>query len=377
MKARITDRKVFESLRPLDVVAYLRSEGWVLAGYYAESATVWKRQAQQVLLPQDSSFADYPRRLAEILDTLAEVENRSQLEIVRDLATATSDVVRVRVSSPLVTDGSLALEEGVMLFENTKDILLSAARAAVAPRAYFRSRLPGPADEYMRKVRLGQTEHGSYVVTMVCPASPELQPTNPTLVPVVDEPFDRRVTRTLAGALQKAATAAREAGLRQDMEPFTSAVRDGVSSNLCNALAEIGGRMEEGQVEVSFSWSRSRSRPQVPSSRIVVPHDAVPVMREAARVLKETYWDDDFELIGPVVRLESANPSAGGEVIVYSEVEGSWRKVLLRLEVADYEAAARAHTQALEIRCRGRLEKEGRYFTLRSIREFGVQEDLI
>ena len=128
MKARITDRKVFESLRPLDVVAYLRSEGWVLAGYYAESATVWKRQAQQVLLPQDSSFADYPRRLAEILDTLAEVENRSQLEIVRDLATATSDVVRVRVSSPLVTDGSLALEEGVMLFENTKDILLSAAR---------------------------------------------------------------------------------------------------------------------------------------------------------------------------------------------------------------------------------------------------------
>ena len=78
MKARITDRKVFESLRPLDVVAYLRSEGWALAGYYAESATVWKRQAQQVLLPQDSSFADYPRRLAEILDTLAEVENRSK-----------------------------------------------------------------------------------------------------------------------------------------------------------------------------------------------------------------------------------------------------------------------------------------------------------
>ncbi len=377
MNARITDRKVLESLRPLDVVAYLRSEGWELAGYYAESATVWKRQAIQVLLPQDSSFADYSRRLAEVLDTLAEVENRSQLEIVRDLATATADVVRVRVASPLVTDGSLALEEGVMLFENAKDILLSAARAAVAPRAYFRSRLPGSADEYMRKVRLGQTEHGSYVVTMVCPASPELQPADPTLSPVIDEPFDRKVTRTLATALQKAATAAREAGLLQDMKPFMAVVNYGVSSNLCNALAEIGGRMEEGQIEISFSWSRSRSRPKVPSSRIVVPHDTVPVMREAARVLRETYWDDDFELIGPVVRLESANPYAGGEVLVYSEVDGRWRNVLLRLEVADYDAAARAHTQAQEIRCRGRLEKEGRYFTLRNIREFGVKEDLI
>lgn len=376
MKALITDHKVFESLRPLDMVAYLRSEGWALAGYMGDAATVWRRQAQQILLPQDSSFVDYARRVAEILDTLAEVENRSQLEIVRDLATASSDVVRVRVSSTLATDGSLALEEGVTLFESAKDILLSAARAAVAPRAYFRSRLPGPADEYMRKVRLGQTEHGSYVVTLVCPVSPELQPSNPALLPVVEEPFDRRVTRTLAEALQRSATAAREAGLKQNMEPFTAAVREGVSSNLCNALAEIGDGMEEGQIEVSFSWSRSRTRPQVPSSRIIIPHDAIPVMREAARVLKETYWDDDFELIGPVVRMDSPDVATGGDVLIYAEVD-TLRRVKVHLEGPNYAQAVQAHQQGLEVRCRGRLEKEGRYFTLKNAREFGFHENLL
>src|SRR5258706_1763148 len=113
MNVRITDRKAFESLRPLDVVAYLRSAGWILAGYFAESATIWQRNGKQVLLPQDVSFADFARRMAEILDTLAEVEQRSQLEIVRDLATATSDVIRLRVVSPVSEDGSLGLEEGV------------------------------------------------------------------------------------------------------------------------------------------------------------------------------------------------------------------------------------------------------------------------
>ena len=374
MKALITDRKVFESLKLPELVAYLRSEGWVLTGYMGDTATVWKRLDQHVLLPQEASFADYSRRVAEILDTLAEVENRSQLEIVRDLATASSDVVRVRVVSPMATDGCLALEEGVRLFENAKDILLSAARAAVAPRAYFRSRLPGPAEDYMRKVRLGQTEHGSYVVTLVCPVSPELQLSAPALDSVVDEPFDRRVTRTLAGALQKSATAAREAILKQDMAPFTAVVREGVSSNLCNALAHIGSGIEEGQIEFNFSWSRSRRRPDVQSSRIIVPHDAIPVMREAARVLKETYSDDDFELVGPVVRMDSPAAAEGGDVWIYAEID-TWRRAKVHLEAADYAKAVEAHRQGLEVRCRGRLEKEGRYFTLRSIREFGLNED--
>jgi hypothetical protein len=104
----------------------------------------------------------------------------------------------------------------------------------------------------------------------------------------------------------------------------------------------------------------------------VVPHDSIPVMREAARVLKETFSDDDFELVGPVVRLESQHVAGGGEVIVYAEVD-TMRKVLLHLEGPHYEEAVRAHEKGLEVRCRGRLEKAGRYFTLRDVRDFGVQ----
>lgn len=373
MNARITDRKVLESLRPLEAMAYLRSSGWTLAGYFQDSATVWRRDSQQVLLPQDASFADFALRMAEILETLAVVEQRSQLEILRDLATAASDVMRLRVVSPVAEDGSLGLEEGVILVESAKDLVLSAARAAIHPRAFFRSRLPGAAEDYMRNVRLGQTEVGSYVVTVVCPVSPELKPAAVASPQDVDEPYDRRVTRTLAGALQKSVTAAREAALKQDMEPFTSAVREGVSANLCAALVRIGEGMEEGHIEVDFSWARSRSKPQIATSRILVMHESIPVMREAARVLRATYSDDDFELIGPVVRLESPNAAGGGNVIVYAEVDTTMRKVLFHLEGPNYDEAVRGHKEGLEISCRGKLEKQGRYFTLRDVRDFEVQ----
>jgi hypothetical protein len=378
VNARIIDHQALESLRTLELAAYLRSCGWTLAGYWnKDAATVWKHPThptRPILLPKDSLFADYARRIAEILDTLSEVEQRSQLQIIRDLGTAASDVIRLRVCTSVATDGSLGLEEGVTLIESAKDLILSAARAAVSPRAYYRSRLPGPADEYMKKVRLGQTEHGSYVVNVVCPATPELQPANTTDALNVEEPFDRRVTRTLASALEKTTQAANAAALLGDMEPFTASVRDGVSANLCAALAGIGERIEDGRIEVSFSWARSRRPPDAPS-RVVVSHDTFPVMREAARVLRETYADDDFELIGPVIRLESNDATTGGDVLVYAEID-TLRKIRVHLDGADYQKAVRAHEQGQEIHCRGRLEKEGRYHTLRHIRDFWIWENL-
>jgi hypothetical protein len=373
MNVRITDRRVLESVQPLEVATYLRSVGWALAGRIGDAAWVWKQADQSVAVPENTEFADYARRLAELLDTLSQTEQRSELEILHDLSTSMSDVVRLRVLSGVAADGSVGLQEGVTIVGSAKDMILSAARAAVMPRAYFRSRLPGPADEYMKKVRLGQTEQGSYVVTLLCPVSPELGPSDLASLAEIDEPFDRRVTRTLAGAVAKCASASREAALKQNMEPFTSAVRDGVSANLCSAIADIGEGLEEGQIHVSFSWARSRRAPDV-ASRAVIPHDAIPVMREAARVLRETFADEDFELIGPVVRLESDDPATGGDVLVYAEVD-TWRRIRVHLEPPAYLQAVVAHEQGVEIYCRGSLRKEGRYFTLRNVHNFGVIED--
>jgi hypothetical protein len=372
MKVRITDRATFESLRPAEVVAYARSEGWKLMGFWeGKRATVWQKGEERLLVPADTLLADYALRMAEVVDTLATTEGRSQLALVRDLTTASADLIRVRVASPLTDDGSLGLEEGVLLFQSMQEMLASAARAAVAPRAYFRSRLPTSAEEYLKKVRLGQTERGSYVATMVCPVSPELDVG--AVSEVLEEPYDRKVTHTLSKSLLEASNAAKSAALVQSMKPFQDAVSQGVSANLCEALASLGDMLPEAHIEFGFTWARTRVQPPGAYRTLTLATDSISTLREAARILKETSWDDDFEVYGPVVRLESSDPSQGGTVIVQSLLDGGGaRKVQLRLNGEAYRQAVSAHDSVADIRCRGKLKKEGRYLTISEVHGFTV-----
>lgn len=372
MKVRITDKASFEALRPLEVVAYARSEGWSLLGFWeGQKATVWKKGEDRLLIPSDNLLADYALRMAEVVDTLATSESRSQLALFRDLTTASADVVRVRVASPVTNDGSLGLDEGVILFQSMQEMLCSAARAAVTPRAYFRSRLPTPAEDYLKKVRLGQTERGSYVATMVCPVSPELNVGSEA--EMLEDPFDRKVTHTLANSLQGASTAAKSAALVQSMRPFQDVVSRGVSANLCEALANLGGMLPESQIEFGFTWARTRAHPPGAYRTLTLPSDSIGTLREAARILKETSWEDDFEVYGPVVRLESSAPEQGGTVIVQADVDGAARKIQLRLNGEDYRKAVLAHEAVVDIRCHGLLRKEGRYLTISEVLGFTVE----
>jgi hypothetical protein len=374
MNVRITDKASYEALQPLTVAAYVRSEGWKLIGFWAgKRATVWDRDGERLVIPEGTEFADYAQRMAEVLDLLSTVERRSQLAIYRDLTTASADVVRVRVASPVAADGTLGLDEGVILFESTREIILSAARAAVSPRAYFRGSLPGPADEYLKKVRMGQTERGSYVATVVCPVSPELQ--NSLAEGQIEDPYDRKVTQTLARSLQHASEAARTAALTQEMAPFQKAVPYGVSSNLCEALSAMGDMIPEAQIEFGFTWARTRRQPTDALRQIILSADTLPTMREAARLLKVESWDDDFEVYGPVVSLASSDIAQGGTVIVQALLDGvGARKVQLRLNAEAYRQAVTAHESVADIRCRGRLKKEGRYLTISEVHGFTVED---
>ena len=60
-------------------------------------------------------------------------------------------------------------------------MLLAAACAARNPQPFYRAGSNKEAMDYMRRVKLGQTEHGSFVVTLLCPFRRCSQPTQLTL----------------------------------------------------------------------------------------------------------------------------------------------------------------------------------------------------
>lgn len=371
MKAVITDTQALRALKPLEVAAYLRARGWQRAHDDA-LAIVWTSHDADVRLPSDERFADYPLRMSELLTAVARSEGRSELEVLQDMFAVQADLVRVRAIGLGAAAGTLPLDQGVAFVERSRDMVLAAACASINKRPFFARRKPQRAMDYLRSVRLGQTEHGSYVLTLLSPVPPQLTPAQGTLLPTEPvEPYERVVMRTLVDGLQALSGAVRQAAIAGNMAPFTAAVERGVSANLCDAVAGLS-RVTEGQIAVDVAWSLSRPVAGEPPQRIQISRDAVPILDEASRLLQESAPIEDFELEGMVTRLHRGTDAADGDVTIMAFVEGQPKSVVATLAAENYRRASTAHGDRLPVKLVGELVREGRGFRLANPRRFEV-----
>jgi hypothetical protein len=243
MRAIISDLDTLRSLKPLELVQYLRAKGWQQGGDLGTKATLWVRAdggADEIVLPKRRDFGDFDLRMSEVLKTLAKTETRSQLDILRDVQTTSADLVRLRAPARDAVDGSMPIEAAVSFVESARDLMLAAACAAIDKRSYFATRKAQQATDYLQRVRMGQTERGSFVLTILSPVPPTLKSEQSALFPVEPpDPYERTVTRTLARSLSAVSAAAETAAAQGDMQPFIDAVQWGVSANLCEAIVRI------------------------------------------------------------------------------------------------------------------------------------------
>jgi hypothetical protein len=121
MKASVRDKEILEALRPLELVAYLRSKGWhQIQGVEDRWATWMKDNDFEVVLPLVRDLGDFALRMADTLRTLEAVEDRSQLEILADLFTASADIMRLRITHAEATDGTIPIEEGAQIVQRAR-----------------------------------------------------------------------------------------------------------------------------------------------------------------------------------------------------------------------------------------------------------------
>jgi hypothetical protein len=376
VKVAVRDAAVLGALHPLDVAAYLRSTAWRPVDRIGDKGTVWTRAAPsgeelEILLPLRADLRDFTARMADVLTTLGAAEDRSQLDILRDITCSSADVVRLELHGSSVIDQSLPLPQGVLAFARGHDLMLAAACAAVEPRAVYATRKPAQAVEYVSRLRLGQTEPGSYVVSILSPVAPSLDQAGSARGPL-EEPFERRVTTTLARATAAALHAAELAGSTGEIQPFLDATRLGVSANLCDALAGLVLESGAESLAVRLQWSPSRAAPADVPSRVLFARDTAGVVREASRIFRETTPREEFELHGMVVALQRDEGAGSGTVTIAALVDGALRKVRVALGPEAYGTAIRAHQEEQRVRCLGRLTKEGRSLVLADARALEV-----
>jgi hypothetical protein len=303
---------------------------------------------------------------------LSRAEDRDELPIYSDLTRADRDVVRVRAPQT-DDDGSIEIEYGVELVQQARDMLASAACAAHEPRRAYHLGKVQEAAEYMRRVRLGQTEHGSFVVTLLAPMPPALDLTSTSFWPELDtEPYERRVTRTLNEALETLQSSIVASNRGNGLAAFTAAVLKGVSANLCEAVAAI---VEQANgADLSVTWAKTRPTPKARAQTLFQARDA-DILREAARQLRLHEPLRDERILGYVTHLRRTEQEFDGHVTIKAIVEGRARSLSAELEPEDYHAALYAHGKKLAISMVGDIEMRGQRWRIIDPRNIQILQD--
>lgn len=369
MKARILDAEALKAISPAALAAYARGEGWSKTETYGTHADVYTGvQKPEIILPRTDRLADYAAVVSRLIDVFSKVNERDELSTYRDLVGADHDVVRVRAIGA-DDDGSVLLDAGVELVSQAREMLLAAACATKIPQSVYRAGANREASEYMKRVRLGQTEHGSFVVTLMAPVPPTLQlMLDDTWASFEDEPMERQVTRRLVEALEASRTAVELTHSGDGTSAFEQAVSNGVSANMCEAVAKL---IEQSDgLEVSVSWARTRPTPEARRKIEFSEADAA-VLKEAARAFRAKQPRPGVTLFGSVHKLRREQHEVEGLVTFKAEVDERMQSVNAVLDQNNYSAAIRAHDARNPVVVTGDLERVGQRWRLTnaSVRE--------
>ena len=368
MNPQFLDPEVLKAITPAGLAAYLRAEGWRFLEKYGEHSDVYAiTSGEEVIAPGTDALADYADVISSILVLLSDIEERRPQQIVRDLLGADRDVIRVRVPDA-DADGSVRVDAGVDIIAQARNLLLSAACAAKEPRATYRAGKIKDATDYMDRVRLGQTEQGSFVVTLLAPVPPGLNTTTQMQFwPIEDdEPFDRKVTRRLADGLEAARSAAEAAVRGSGVEAFERVVSKGVSANLCEALGSLIDRGDG--LDISVTWAKTRPAPE--GRRTVhFQKSEAPLFKEAARLFRSMEPRIDEHLIAFVIRADRKPEEELGHATLSALLDGQQVSIRADLPQSQFSSAVTALDDKKALSITGDLKRRGQRWQLENPRD--------
>jgi hypothetical protein len=393
VKVEIVDQNVFGAIKPSALLRYLLFNDWREARRIENEFIVFTKdhnygKIRSVWSPLSEEFSDYEISVAKVVSTISEVEDKSQLEIIDDLQTiAIGDVIGLRSKDPYNTeDHTLPLSEGFGILYRSRLMATAAASSVVGPRAVHPRRPGHQVSQFVKNLRLGQTERGSYMFRLISPIREIFQEEVGILDGIPDKiPFERRAVIELVkglAALKEAAEDNERYG-RFIFNTFVEAIPQGVSANLCEAVVSLNFEDEKEitekllkPLEVRVTWSYAvKERVNIPTQSISFDENIYPFIRQAAKEFRARN-PEIVTIQGWVRDLSKIPHSNPGVIRILAHIDGKPRPVRAQLEYEVYKKALEAHRNDEIVELTGTLIVENGYYRLENPTDFHVIKQL-
>lgn len=370
-------------LPPVDsesLATYLAANGWVSEPSSSPFAKIWYRPNQSndttdLIVPTQDDVADFRVRTSEIFRSLQKIESRPEELIARDVILSSCDVVRLRRPVASDREDSIPLKDGAELIRNALKMMISAACSTVSPRPVIPARRPALANDYINNIRMGHTERGSYVLTIISKVAPQLTQGAPNLLEYLECPFPRKVTQSLCRSLTAIKEASQQVANSDDFTPFLERVNDGITASLCEAIKDmVTSEAGEGEIGVSVSWAPSAPIEGESRQGFEFQPSIAPILSRAAVFLRQSEPQEDIFLTGVVVGLHREEGNEDGRVTITCVIDGSVKQLQVQLGANDYSTAIDAHSSRSGVVFRADVVRDGRSYIAESIHGFRLVE---
>lgn len=350
----------------LDVRSYLEARRWVEFPSRYDYMAIYRTHdgKGEVVIPLDRTLADYAKAIATASKRIAEVESRAAEQVLRDLLHARTDIVRFALIGDSAESGSVDVISGAALAQGSLHALRASASSIARPKRFHPRMTLTDSEAFVKACRFGQTEIGSFVLTVQAP----LEVNQISLDSVSPEvPFGRRTTCHLIEATQALVNAIKrrtEARLiEQDNSP--------VSANLCDAIVTMAPRDESLSVRISSSWSPAIPAPDI-SPSVIVERTMFEKIATIGDYLRPTSAPKQSVFVGRVTDLHGEPGPDGleGDVTMRAQVGSELLTIKYPLGPSDYHEAVMAHASEEHVCVRGTLNRRARSNFLTEVSDF-------
>lgn len=323
-------------------------------------------ELRQLIVGLDETFDDYSETVTEAVRKLAEFESRSVLEVLNHLLLPPSDVLRFREAGPDTETGTLNLDQALGVLSGTRKMLLSVAHSVLHPQRFHPRLSRSEADQFVQSCRMGQTERGSFILTVVCPLDFVVGTSTD------EDPFARQVTHGLMKSLFDLEKAVDSNSVDQLEDPQKHPL---LSANLLESLLMLRPDSERASLHVAASWSKARPMHDGPITTPPIQlrsecFDAVEYLVPRLRSVPEP---KQLLLVGTVEQLRGREGSSGlmeGEVVMLVQEGGETVRARTELPPGDYQVAGVAHLKNEPVSFRGVLVRGPRTSRLTDVSDF-------
>lgn len=376
-------------LNPLAVTKYLSETNWELYPIKRNDIKIFQYKKEdlfeQVTIPLDKKLRDYKNAMYDAVCKIAYVEKKSVEQLMLYLLNPNTDILKIRLDKKEVESGNIMFDDAIQLFVNAKKLIAATALDVINPKKMHYGRINEPVRNFLSQCRFGQTEIGSYVVSVICPFVdfPKTEGYKKLNAFFDEEQYAYSLTREVINRLMTNVATIKQKIDDGNLESLAN-YDSPISSNFYEALSGLSMDTEDTTVEFMAEWSPTVKSNQCKYNRILITNDYYEPIRTIISKITE-YTNERIETVDKIKRLEVAPISDSreygtierteivgkiielkaapvidsreyGTIVIYVGDNARVKSVTVKLDREDYDKAVAAHQHGKAVKVVGDLK---------------------